>query len=220
MHQAAIRMNSAVVVAVTSCPLANAKRHLLLCRHAQMPTILHAESGPLLSAARELFAEYALSIASVAACSLQHQGFDAELAALPGKYAPPRGCILVARQDAVQSAKSSGLNSQCPVPNAQSPVPSVFAGCIALRPLPELGPDVGELKRMYVRPAYRGTGLGRRLGEHVIAFARAAGYTTMKLDTSTSMHAAIGLYRSLGFVECARYNDDPMGDTLWFELRL
>ena len=175
-------------------------------RTPQPASILHAESGPLLTAARELFAEYAASIASVAACSLQHQRFDAELAALPGLYAPPRGCILIAQPP--------------PAPHAQSPVPSGPAGCIALRPLTALGPAVCELKRMYVRPAFRGTGLGRVLGERVVAFAKAAGYSAMKLDTSTSMTAAIGLYRSLGFVECPRYNDDPMGDTLWFELKL
>ena len=171
--------------------------------------LLHAESGPLLEVARELFAEYATSIADVAGCSLQHQRFDAELAGLPGLYTPPRGCILVA-----QVPEGSG---GADVPSARG---IASAGCIALRPLAALGPGVCELKRMYVRPAFRGTGLGRALGERVIAFARAAGYTAMKLDTSTSMHAAIRLYTSLGFVPCERYNDDPMGDTLWFERRL
>ncbi|MFN0011610.1 MAG: GNAT family N-acetyltransferase [Phycisphaerales bacterium] len=172
-------------------------------------TILHAHSGALLETARELFAEYGRSIADVAACSLQHQHFDAELDSLPGLYAPPRGCILIAQ---------AGLGP-APVPNAQSPVPSP-AGCIALRPLPALGAGVCELKRMYVRPPFRGTGLGRRMALQLIAFAKAAGYRTMKLDTSTTMHAAIGLYTSLGFVPCERYNDDPMTDTLWLDLRL
>lgn len=178
--------------------------------------LLHAESGPLLEAARALFAEYAERIASVAACSLQHQRFDAELAGLPGLYAPPRGCILIAQGVPAAPPVPSVEESPC---RPQPPVPLV-AGCIALRPLAALGPGICELKRMYVRPAFRGTGLGRALGERLIACARAAGYATMKLDTSTSMHAAIGLYTSLGFVPCQRYNDDPMGDTLWFELRL
>ncbi len=179
-------------------------------------TILHVHSGALLETARELFAEYGRSIADVAACSLQHQHFDAELDSLPGLYTPPRGCIFVAQAAApappVPSVEESPWRPQSPVPSP--------AGCIALRPLPALGPDICELKRMYVRPAFRGTGLGRRLGAELIAFARSAGYRTMKLDTSTTMHAAIGLYTSLGFVPCERYNDDPMTDTLWFELRL
>ena len=177
---------------------------------ARSVELIHAESGPLLAVARELFAEYAQSIASVAACSLQHQRFDAELAGLPGLYTPPRGCILLA----IASDPPGGAVAAATARRSGS------AGCIALRPLVALGPDVCELKRMYVRPVYRGTGLGRALGERLLAFARGAGYKTMKLDTSTSMHAAIGLYTSLGFVPCERYNDDPMGDTLWFELRL
>ena len=97
---------------------------------------------------------------------------------------------------------------------------SAAIGCIALRPLDNLGPEVCELKRMYVRPAHRGTGLGRLLCQAVIDRARAAGYTVMKLDTDATFAAAIGLYRSMGFVECERYNDDPMEDTLWFEKKL
>jgi ribosomal protein S18 acetylase RimI-like enzyme len=76
------------------------------------------------------------------------------------------------------------------------------------------------MKRLYVRPAWRGHGLGRHLCEVLIAEARAIGYAVMKLDTSADMESAIGLYRSLGFTECARYNEDPLEDTLWFELRL
>ncbi len=182
--------------------------------------ILHAESEPLLSIARELFAEYARSIAGVAACSLQHQRFDDELATLPGLYAPPLGCILVAQSALVSppSGRGRGQGVRTAL-GAQSPVPS-RAGCIALRPLPSPSPGVCELKRMYVRPAFRGTGLGRALAHALLAFARAAGYHTIKLDTSTTMHAAIGLYTALGFKPCERYNDDPMGDTLWFDLRL
>jgi GNAT superfamily N-acetyltransferase len=78
------------------------------------------------------------------------------------------------------------------------------------------------MKRMYVRPAYRGLKLGRMLAERLIDEARAAGYTLMKLDTDTApkFAAAIALYRSLGFVECERYNADPDPKTLWFEKRL
>ncbi len=160
--------------------------------------IIEASSETDVKHAAELILEYGRSIADVAACSLEHQNFDAEVAALPGKYAPPRGTLLLAR------------------------VAGDLAGCIALRPLDELGPTVCEMKRMYVRPAFRGTGVGRVLAERLIAEARRIGYQVMKLDTDThpKFAAAIGLYRSLGFVECQRYNDDPDPRTLWFELKL
>lgn len=158
--------------------------------------IQHGHTGPRLDDARSLFAEYARVIEPLAGCSLQYQKFDAELTSLPGLYAPPRGCILIALADGQP------------------------AGCIALRPLPALGPGACEMKRMYVRPEFRGRGIGRMLAARLLTEAAAAGYSIMKLDTSSTMHEAMGLYRSLGFVECPRYNDDPMDDTLWFERRL
>ena len=100
--------------------------------------IIEASSVTDVKQAAELILEYGRSIADVAACSLEHQNFDAEVAALPGKYAPPRGTLLLAR------------------------VAGDLAGCIALRPLAELGPTVCEMKRMYVRPAFR------RHGRHVL----------------------------------------------------
>jgi putative acetyltransferase len=158
--------------------------------------IIPAHTDPWLQPAAEIFAEYAASIADVAGCSLQHQGFETELATLPGLYAPPTGCMLLAIEG------------------------QAVLGCIAMRPLPALGPGVCEMKRMYIRPTARGRGLGRQLGERLLTEARAVGYTLMKLDTSDTMLPAIALYRSLGFVPCDRYNDDPMADTLWFERRL
>lgn len=163
--------------------------------------IVPAHTHPWLQPAAEIFAEYAASIADVAGCSLQHQGFEAELATLPGLYAPPAGCMLLA----VDAPAGLAVDAQ-----------SVL-GCIAMRPLPRLGPHACEMKRMYVRPAARGRGLGRQLGERLLAEARAAGYRVMLLDTSDTMYAAIALYRALGFVPRDRYNDDPMPDTLWFE---
>lgn len=163
--------------------------------------ILDAHEGPLLEQARDIFAEYGRSIADVAACSLRHQGFSAELAALPGLYAPPprgRGCMLLALSD------GRALD-----------LPEVL-GCVALRPAPGLPDDVCELKRMYVRPAARGLGVGRELAAHVLERAGALGYREMVLDTARSMHPAIALYRSLNFTERDRYNADPDPDTLWF----
>ncbi len=76
------------------------------------------------------------------------------------------------------------------------------------------------MKRLYVRPACRSRGVGRLLAQRLLNDAAPIGYTTMRLDTSRSMHAAIALYRSLGFRPCPRYNDDPMPDTLYFERTL
>lgn len=121
------------------------------------------------------------------------QNFDEELATLPGEYAPPRGVILVARVDGDP------------------------AGCVALRRLED---DVCEMKRLYVKPEFRGTGIGRALAEAVIADARALGYASMKLDTLASMTEANRLYRSLGFKECAPYRYNPCECPVFMELIL
>ncbi|MBC7834155.1 MAG: GNAT family N-acetyltransferase, partial [Phycisphaerales bacterium] len=164
--------------------------------------IVEAHREPELATAKALFREYSVAIADVAACSLQYQRFEEELATLPGKYASPEGAIYMARETDPDGRSGEAL------------------GCVALRPLPHLGERVCELKRMYVVSAGRGRGIGRLLAERVIEHARRAGYRVMKLDTSTTMTAAIGLYRSLGFEPCAAYNEDPAADTLWFELEL
>lgn len=162
------------------------------------PRIFTVTAGPQLSQARALISEYGLSIADVAACSLEHQNFNRELETLPLPYAPPRGRLLLAM------------------------IKDQPAGCIALRPLDALGPHISEMKRLYVPPAFRGSGLGRLLVNRLIDEARAIGYTMMKLDTDTDpkFAAAIALYRSLGFTECDRYNADPDPKTLWFEKAL
>jgi len=161
--------------------------------------IEHAESGPMLAIARELFVEYVHSLSF----SLDYQGIDDELAALPGKYAPPHGCILVAT-----------LRDQ--------PI-----GCIALRAIEPMAWDtiiergtprparVCEMKRMYVRPVARRLGAGRILADELVAFATRADYDLMKLDTESTFTAAVALYQSLGFTPCPRYNDDPQPDTIW-----
>ncbi|MGD9690517.1 MAG: GNAT family N-acetyltransferase [Phycisphaerales bacterium] len=166
--------------------------------------IVDAHSPPLLDAAREIVREYGRAIEHVAACSLQYQRFEDELAGLPGVYAPPRGRLLLAfsRPPAPTPGRS----------DIERPI-----GCVALRPLPALGSSVCELKRMYVRPEARGRGLGAALARRIISDAAAAGYSLMKLDTSSTMLEAQALYRRLGFVPCAAYNADPAEDTLWFE---
>lgn len=151
--------------------------------------IIEAESAEQLGMFRELCLRYAASIPY----DLECQGFSKEMATLPGKYAPPRGVILLA------------LTAEGPV------------GCVAMRPLDD---GACEMKRLYVDPAARGLGAGRKLCERLIALAAERGYRTMKLDTDASMGAAVRLYESLGFRRCSKYNDDPDPCTMWFELDL
>lgn len=125
--------------------------------------------------------------------SLCFQNFDAELASLPGAYLPPSGALLVAFVDGEP------------------------AGCVALRWLED---GVCELKRLWVRPAFRGTGLGRCLVESVLGEARKAGYRAVRLDTLPSMRAAQALYESLGFVDIPPYNDHPIEGTRFMEVPL
>jgi putative acetyltransferase len=143
-----------------------------------------------LPAITQLFRAYAASLP----IDLGYQGFDGELAALPGKYAPPQGAVLIARNE-----------------NA------VALGCVAMRPLED---GVCEMKRLYVAPEGRGLGLGRALAEAIIEAARTAGYREMRLDTLASMTGAQALYRALGFLEIAPYYDTPIEGTVFMGLRL
>ena len=138
---------------------------------------------------RTLFGEYAALVAE----ALCFQNFDAELAALPGEYAPPGGVLLVAR-------------------DGDAP-----AGCVALR---RLDAGTGEMKRMYVREAYRGGGLGRRLAVAIIEEARKRGNVRVLLDTLPKLAPAIALYRDLGFRETAPYLASPTPGAVCFELRI
>jgi ribosomal protein S18 acetylase RimI-like enzyme len=138
--------------------------------------------------------------------SLCFQGFDAELAALPGEYAPPGGALLLAR--AAEAAADAAAQDQ----------KAALVGMVALRPLPN-GPDgVCEMKRLYVRDAARGCGLGRRLAVQAMAEAVRLGYRRICLDTLPELRAAQTLYRSLGFVQTGIGNSEPK--VLLFEREL
>lgn len=149
--------------------------------------IASARSPADLDAARTLFAAYAASLG----VDLSYQGFEAELAALPGAYAPPSGALLLAR------AAEGG-----------EPL-----GCVAVRPMD--APGCCEMKRFYVSPAARGLGLGRALLDAAVEAARTMGHREMRLDTLPFMSAAAALYRRAGFVEVAPYYHTPVAGTLF-----
>jgi putative acetyltransferase len=154
---------------------------------------------------RALFREYAADIG----VDLCFQGFERELAELPGAYAAPTGALLLG---------IDGSGNAC--------------ACVAVRSLPADGGSCGcgesnscggagricEMKRLYVRPAARASGLGRRLAEQIVGEAARLGYERMRLDTLRTMSAARGLYRSLGFVEIPAYYANPIESAVYMEL--
>lgn len=138
--------------------------------------------------------ELFLEYASSLGFSLCFQNFDRELAGLPGAYAPPQGRLLLAEMR------------------------GEVAGCVALH---ELEPTIGEMKRLYVRPNFRGKGLGRMLVEAILAEARKVGYQCIRLDTvEPVMKDAVAMYRRFGFREIAPYRSNPIPGALYMELDL
>ncbi|KAI6878436.1 hypothetical protein KC360_g8217 [Hortaea werneckii] len=155
-----------------------------------------------LNAVGQLFKAYALAFG----IDLSFQDFASEVASLPGKYSQPTGCLLLARNREGRSV-----------------------GCVGLRPLPVDEDDGGnavvgssccEMKRLYVDPSQRGSGLGKMLAEEAIREARRMGYQRMRLDTLPSMQSARALYKALGFREIEPYYLTPIDGTIFMELEL
>ena len=160
---------------------------------AESIRLIQADSPELLQAAREIFREYAASLQ----VDLCFQNFDAELATLPGEYAAPGGALLLAYVD------------------------GALAGCGAMRPLTDVDhANACEMKRLFVRPAFRRYGLGRLLAQALLDRATSAGYSSMLLDTLDEMESARELYATLGFEEVAPYYFNPIPGAHYLKVQL
>jgi ribosomal protein S18 acetylase RimI-like enzyme len=146
-----------------------------------------------LKASSDIFQEYAISLGF----DLCFQDFEGEIANLPGDYAPPRGALLLAKVD------------------------GAIAGCCALRPLDSSDyVNAAEMKRLYVRPAFRGLGLGRQLAEAILDEARMGGYDSVLLDTLDDMDIARAMYEELGFKEIPPYYHNPLAGAHYLKVDL
>lgn len=125
--------------------------------------------------------------------NLDFQDFERDFQDLPGEYAPPFGRLILAYYN------------------------KLSAGCVALKKLTN---EICEMKRLYVKPEFRGKGIGKKLTEKIIYEAKGIGYLKMRLDTISSMKPAITIYRSFGFYEIEPYYDNPVKEALYFELDL
>ena len=156
-----------------------------------MSEIVEVTTAEQLEQVRSLFGEYRVQL-PVEYC---FRSYDAEVAGLPGEYSPPKGALLLAT------------------------VVGQPVGCVALRPFPSDG--ACEMKRLYVRPAFRGDKLGRKLAERVMAEARRLGYSRMRLDSYlVLMGSAVALYRKLGFREVSPEPMEPVEGLIYMELGL
>jgi putative acetyltransferase len=151
--------------------------------------LVEVRDGPDLEEVRRLFREYADGLG----VDLCFQGFDAELAGLPGDYAPPSGTLVLARID------------------------GAVAGCVAAH---RWDADACEMKRLYVRDAFRGTGCGGALVRHVLGWARNGGFQRIVLDTLPSMASAQRMYERLGFRETEPYRPNPVPGARYLALDL
>lgn len=179
--------------------------------HATPVCVLSIDAAADMEAVRTIFEEYGRSLS----VDLGFQDFDAELAALPGDYAAPRGALLLAL---------TGAEATAPPRNAWRRPDGAWgqvAGCCALRPLDTVDHvNAAEMKRLYVRPGFRGLGLGRQLVEAVLDAARHAGYSCVLLDTLDEMESARALYEDLGFAEVPPYYHNPVAGSHYLKVDL
>ena len=152
--------------------------------------LVAAHETPHLDTARTLFREYAAWLG----VDLGFQGFEQELATLPGRYAPPDGCMVLATDD-----------------------DGAVLGCVAVRPLTA---GACEMKRLWIRPAARGRGVGLALARFAVEEGARLGYAVMRLDTLAHMRPALSLYERLGFRRIPAYYDNPLPDVVYLERRL
>lgn len=153
-----------------------------------MNNLVLAETPEHIEHARHLFREYQAWLN----LDLSFQGFERELAALPGKYAPPEGCLLLAIEN------------------------ENILGCVALR---KIDFEICEMKRLFVRETAQGRGIGKELVREIIERARRIGYRKMRLDTlAAQMNAARNIYREFGFREIPAYYETPISDTIFMEM--
>ncbi len=154
-----------------------------------MSCVIHTVSDEQMEIVRQLFREYEKELDE----DLCFQGFEEELAGLPGKYASPDGRLLIATSEGKVS------------------------GCVALR---KMSDGICEMKRLFVRTEFRGDGTGRELAVAIIREAHAIGYRTMRLDTLQKLQPAIALYHSLGFKTVEPYYHNPLEGTVYMELEI
>ena len=176
----------------------------LLTRNGPSRFVISRAEGPAdVAEARILMEEYSRFLGA----DLSFQGFDEELAGLPGKYAPPSGALFIAWVPPGRGAYAA----------RRAAVARRAAGCVALR---RLSPGVCEMKRLFVRPGYRGLGIGRALARRVVEEAAALGYRTMRLDTLDRLESAVALYRAMGFVPIPPYCRNPLPGAMFWEKSL
>jgi len=172
-----------------------------------MVEILYATTPQQIATLRELFLEYQHWLG----VDLCFQSFEAELAALPGEYAPPTGRLLLALYDAQPAG--------CVALRRLAPDVASCSGASSDRPLPP-SESACEMKRLFVRPQFQSLKIGRLLAERIIAEARAIGYHTMRLDTLPVMTRAHALYAALGFQQIPPYRHNPVPGAIYMELNL
>lgn len=195
--------------------------------------LLSPESPAEIEAVRQAFRDYAHALG----VDLGFQNFEDELAGLPGDYAPPRGALLLAlvplgSNDSPVPVFASTATTpdagadEARVPNTAPTLdiegrPALVAGCCALRPLDAVDyPNAAEMKRLFVRPGFRGLGVGRQLVEAMLDLARAAAYDCVLLDTLDDMEAARSLYEEVGFTEVPPYYHNPIAGAHYLRVEL